>query len=342
MPGSDDSFAPLREAIEQLAADDAAALLAEARIEARARVRAKLTDALAHSMLDQIEEQLSGRPGPAPPKRDVPAGTPPAAPADTGEPAWYVYGVTSADAELSGDLRGVDPARPVTTLEEGALSAVTSKVPLAEFDEERLRVHLADMAWVEATARAHEEVLEHVRELTTVIPMRMCTVYRTDGGVREMLRRESGALSEALDRLDGKAEWGVKVFADPEQAADSEDAVAETGSPGAAYIERKRTERDQRERAVELLDELGAQIHERLSAVASDALVIPLQRPEASGHGGEMVLNGVYLVPDDEREAFHAAVQALQVELGPQGIEIVPTGPWPAYNFVPGTIGAAW
>ena len=24
------------------------------------------------------------------------------------------------------------------------------------------------------------------------------------------------------------------------------------------------------------------------------------------------------------------------------GIEVVATGPWPAYNFVPGTIGAAW
>ncbi len=42
----------------------------------------------------------------------------------------------------------------MTSLREDALAAVASQVPLEEFDEERLREHLADMTWVEATARA--------------------------------------------------------------------------------------------------------------------------------------------------------------------------------------------
>ena len=36
---------------------------------------------------------------------------------------------------------------------------------------------------------------------------------------------------------------------------------------------------------------------QELSAVADDAQVIPLQRREVSGHSGDMILNGVYLVP---------------------------------------------
>jgi hypothetical protein len=55
-----------------------------------------------------------------------------------------------------------------------------------------------------------------------------------------------------------------------------------------------------------------------------------------------MVLNGVYLVSDDGAHAFHEEVHALQSELEAGGIELVATGPWPAYNFVPGEIGAAW
>jgi hypothetical protein len=55
-----------------------------------------------------------------------------------------------------------------------------------------------------------------------------------------------------------------------------------------------------------------------------------------------MILNGVYLVPDDATGRFHEEVRVLRTELGPQEIELEPTGPWPAYNFVPGTIGAAW
>jgi hypothetical protein len=55
-----------------------------------------------------------------------------------------------------------------------------------------------------------------------------------------------------------------------------------------------------------------------------------------------MVLNGVYLVSDDEQRAFDTRVAELRETFGPIGLELVQTGPWPAYNFVPGTIGAAW
>lgn len=347
MPRSDDSLERLRAAIDELAAMDAADLLAEARIEARARVRATLTDALAHSMLESLHEQL---PEPveetpaAPPARETRRRS--AAPAPRGsarpdEPAWYVYGVISSDAELSGSLPGVDPAQPVTLVSEDVLAAVTSQVPLDEFDEARLREHLADMAWVEATARAHESVLEHVCGQATVIPMRMCTVYRTEGGVREMLHREADALTDALEHLRGKTEWGVKAFVSLD--GDEHDAEAGAAAPsGAAYMERKRTERERRQRTLEMAEDAVSVVHDRLSSAAADAQMIPLQRPEASGHSGEMFLNGVYLVADEALDGFHEEVRALQAEFEPQGIELVCTGPWPAYNFVPGTIGAAW
>jgi hypothetical protein len=347
MPRSDDPLDRLRAAIDELAAADAADVLAEARIEARARIRATLTDALAHSMLERLHEQLPApvdEPAAAPARQETrrPAPTPRHS-VRPGEPAWYVYGVVGSDAELNRSLLGVDPAQPVTILREDALAAVTSQVPLEEFDEARLREHLADMAWVEATARAHQGVLDRLCEQVTVIPMRMCTVYRTEGGVREMLHREADALQDALEHLRGRAEWGVKAFVSPD--GERQDAHAEAGadaSPGAAYMERKGTERERRQRALEMAEEAVVVIHDRLSTVAGDAQLIPLQRPEASGHAGEMILNGVYLVADDALERFHDEVGALQAEFESHGIELVATGPWPAYNFVPGTIGAAW
>ncbi|MBV9803107.1 MAG: GvpL/GvpF family gas vesicle protein [Solirubrobacterales bacterium] len=346
MPRSDDSLERLRAAIDELAAMDAADLLAEARIEARARVRASLTDALAHSMLERLHEQLPepvDEPPADPPTRDqtpAPTRTPRRA-EPPGEPAWYVYGVIGADTELKGSLAGVDPAQPVSILRVQALAAVASRVPLEEFDEARLREHLADMTWVEATARAHERVLDHVREQTTVIPMRMCTVYRTEGGVREMLHREADALTEAIERLRGKAEWGVKGFIAPD--GDAPETESDTGAlSGAAYMERKRTERERHQHALDLAEEMAGAVHDRLSRAADDAQVIALQRPEVSGHDGAMILNGVYLVAEESLRGFLAKVDALQSEYESQGIELVPTGPWPAYNFVPGTIGAAW
>ncbi len=340
MPRNDDSLERLRAAIDELAVADAADLLAEARIEARARVRATLTDALAHSMLEQLHEQLNDPPRRTPP---APAPEPPRA-ERRDDPAWYVYGVISSDTELTGELPETVGAEPVTLLADGPLAAVATQVPLEEFDEAALREHLGDMAWVETTARGHEAVLDCVCQQATVIPMRMCTVYRTDGGVREMLRREAQPLLEAIEHLRGKAEWGVKLFTYLARGGGGiadVDAGAEDSS-GSAYMERKRTERERREQAREVAEEAAARIHESLGEAASDGLLLPLQRREASGHRGEMIFNGVYLVADEELEAFHEQVRRFQVELEPYGLELVPTGPWPAYNFVPGTIGAAW
>lgn len=331
MPRSDDSLERLRAAIDDLAAADAADLLAEARIEARARVRATLTDALTHSMLARLHEELDEPEAPPAPAPEPPPAVQPA------EPAWYVYCVVGSDTKLSGELPRTVGGQPIAMLADGPLAAVASQVSLDQFDEDRLREHLSDMEWVEATARAHEAMLDHLREQATVIPMRMCTVYRTDGGVREMLRREAEPLCDAIDHLRGKTEWGVKAFIDVHRANGGE-----PDETGAAYMKRKRGEREQRERAFEVAEEAATRIHEALGAVASDGLLIPLQRREVTGHRGEMIFNGVYLVADEESDAFHEEVRALQAALEPDGLELVPTGPWPAYNFVPGTIGAAW
>jgi hypothetical protein len=303
-------------------------------------------------MIEQVEAQLAPspqrRPEPAAqshtkrPKADGPPDSP------TTDWAWYAYGVVGARVEL-GPLSGVDPSQSVRLVCEGELAAVVSQVALDDFGEERLREHLSDMGWVEMVARVHERVLDQIRAAATVIPMRMCTVYRTESGVRDMLRRESAALAEAIDHLVGKAEWGVKAFADVAHLAsvvddrDSESAQGDVGEArGAAYMRRKRDERDRQERARQLIEESSIQIHERLRSLATEGHVTTPQRPEVSGHAGDMVLNGVYLVSDDARERFHEEVRELEAEFGPHGIELELTGPWPAYNFVPGTIGAAW
>jgi gas vesicle protein GvpL/GvpF len=348
MRRDDDPLERLRAAIDQLAASDVPGLVAEAQAEARARVRSKLADLLTHSMLEHIEEHLMPESRKPQPRRPASRETPRAEPESSSgtDPAWYVYGVVDSEIEPKGPVQGVDASRSVELLTEGGVAAVVSQVALEEFGEAQLREHLRDMGWVEMVARAHERVLDQIRAQATVIPMRMCTVYRSDSGVREMLRNESTALRDAIDHLDGKAEWGLKAFADVEQMADAagEDAADPDADEarGASYMRRRRDERDQRERARQLIEEGASAIHERLCMLAADGHVTAPQRPEVSGHDGEMVLNGVYLVPDDVLDRFHEEVAALEGEFGPLGIELDLTGPWPAYNFVPGTIGAAW
>jgi hypothetical protein len=353
----DESFERLRSAIEELAAGDVTELLAEARAEARSRVRSMLSEAMAQAMLERAREELaheqSGSADRRPPAhRQRPADPPPAhpeRPADsppaprTSQLGWYVYCITRADGAALPELPGIDPDHGVTPLREGELTAIVSRVPLADFDEQNLREQLGDMEWLERTARHHEQVLDAVRSVRTVVPMRLCTVYRDEVGVRSMLDREAETLIEALKGLDGRAEWGVKVFATGVAGSFEVDGLPEDGvsGTGTAYMEGRRREHDRRRHAGRRQEEACASIHARLRAVSIDALLTAPQRPEVSGRAGEMILNGVYLVEDGRQKRFHAEISALGTEYEPLGLELEPTGPWPAYNFVPETIGAA-
>ncbi|MGH2936859.1 MAG: GvpL/GvpF family gas vesicle protein [Solirubrobacterales bacterium] len=330
-------------AIEALAAEAAPRLVAEVREDAVAAVRDDLSRRLTDQLLRKCGEELlrdSHAPAPAP--------HPLAEHARSTATAHYVYGVVPAGVTLPPDLIGVEPTAPVERVEEGGLAALVSQVPLAEFDEDALRANLNDVAWLEEKARAHEAVLEAALARTGVVPLRLCTVFADEVQVRAMLVREQRVLDDALERLQGRAEWGVKAYADRgaverealRQSADDEEEADEL-SAGTAYMKRRRAEARAREEVEEIADAWARAIHARLAGITTEALLNPLQRPELSGHEGEMFLNGVYLVSDAEAPAFRAAVGGLVEEFDRRGVEIDLTGPWPAYNFVKSSIEAA-
>ena len=97
----------------------------------------------------------------------------------------------------------------------------------------------------------------------------------------------------------------------------------------------------EREETDHLADAWAVEAHERLADRAVEALLNPLQNPEVSGHVGDMILNGVYLVADAGLEAFTDEVQDLTARFEDRGVTVELTGPWPPYNFVKGSIEAA-
>jgi hypothetical protein len=328
----DDRHRALREALREIAEED----LAQVIEDARAGARAQATEIVQAALVEAIVERASAA-GATPAPRTASPAPRTASPGDTG---WWVYGVmASADvAALPRGVEGVEPSTEVECVEHGDLAALVSPVSLAEYGDERLREHLNDLAWVERTARIHEAALDAALEQATVVPSRLCTIYRDRDGVEEMLIADRAQLVEAVERLRGRLEWGLKVFASRSRLADAmrtEEEAGDSGSSDAAlYLQRKRDERALDERVDRVATACARECHARLSVVAASARVNPPQRREAHGREAEMVLNGVYLVADAERAALRAAVDELRNEYEPLGFELEPTGPWPPYNFV--------
>lgn len=358
----------LQAAVEALAAEIAPAIVADARVEAEAKARSILSRELTRALLAESEGLLVA-PQETPPQevalrkdiprqKDAPRGDasrpqrldpvpPPPSPREPSALGLYLYGVVRADVRITGELDGVDAHYEVFLLEGNELAAIVSSVPLDEFGEEQLRENLNDVAWLEQKARAHEAVLEAMLESTTVVPTRLCTIFHDEKHLREMMGREGAVLVEALERLDGKSEWGAKAFAEPgalDRAAAEragEESAGEALSPGAAYMDRRRREARGREEAEEIADGWAQQIHERLADGAAEALLNPLQRREVSGHAGDMLLNGVYLVEDAGVEQLRQLAAELDEDYRGRGVSVQLTGPWPAYNFVKSSIESA-
>jgi hypothetical protein len=354
----DPALDAIRDAIEAFAAERAPDLVAEARADAIARVRSTLADAMASSLLAHCSSQMAtpgrrapessgARPraaaktkAPAPSERRGPAREEPARAKSAKDMGHYVYGVIgSAETDLPPDLTAVDPEHPVELVRLGRLAAITSRVSLAEFGEEELRENLNDLEWLEEKARAHEAVLEAALAQMTVVPLRMCTIYLSETQVRDMLERERSLLDDALRRLEHKSEWGVKLICEPGallRAASEEetDPGEHDVTEGTAYMNRKRREAQARDEEDRVAAAWAQKVHERLASLAAEARRNPLQSPEVSGHEGEMLLNGAYLVDDADLERFRERVDLLDAEFGRLGAAVELTGPWPPYNFV--------
>jgi hypothetical protein len=241
----------------------------------------------------------------------------------------WAYGVLDGDAApLEG--RGVDPAYDVELIRHAGLAAVASQVPLDEFGERNLHETLENLDRLEVLARAHQRVLDEALRRGAVVPFRICTIYESDGRVREMLARENDHLMAALRRLRGTAEWGVKAYA--VGRVDGEGAAAKPSS-GTDYLSRKRADRDAAAIAQGAVDAVVESVHARLRDQAADAVLSLPQTGPLSTHEGEMVLNAAYLVGDADVPGFSALVDELAGRHGQDGLELELTGPWPAYHF---------
>ena len=77
-------------------------------------------------------------------------------------------------------------------------------------------------------------------------------------------------------------------------------------------------------------------IHGRLRDWAIDAVTQPPQNRDLSGHEGEMLLNGAYLVDTDRVDDLRALAASSRTATASSVCELDLTGPWPPYNFASG------
>ncbi|GLZ11945.1 gas vesicle protein [Actinomadura sp. NBRC 104425] len=256
--------------------------------------------------------------------------------------AVYLYGVARGlDPGVLGGVTGVSSAA-VRAVPAGDLTALVSTVELADFGEDALRDHLEDLDWLEATARAHHEVVDRAAQAAPTAPVRIATLYRDDGRVRQVLQEQHAQFTRVLDLISGRAEWGVKIYAHSEafETCEPEPRPRTAGGrTGTAYLRRRQAERRSRQDASRRVGDYAQSVHERLIQYARASRRHPPQDQRLSGHAGVPVLNMAYLLDDEHTKEFLDTARRADAEL--TGVDVEVTGPWPPYSFIDTTDTAA-
>ncbi|GGU81357.1 gas vesicle protein [Streptomyces litmocidini] len=249
----------------------------------------------------------------------------------------YVYAVTPPTPALDDvlpTLTGVAGSR-VTLLapvpdDTGPVAFAISDVPRADFGEEVLPARFEDLHWLEETARAHHRVIEALAARTTVLPLRMATLYQDHTRALRALQPQGQEFATQLARLAAHTEYGVKIYVRPAGAPDAGTA-APAATPGKAYLQARRAQRDAHEDHYRQARTAADRIAEIALRYAADRVSHPPQSGPLAASVGENVVNAAFLVPDAEADAFRRAVRAVAEDL--PGILLETTGPWAPYSF---------
>jgi hypothetical protein len=249
----------------------------------------------------------------------------------------YVYCVIAAArrprvTRVPRGLTGMGPVR-LLDVEDGLFAAVTD-APLDRYGEAAINRGLSDLGWVSRAAVAHDAVVQSFIQETAVLPMKLFTLFTTDERAVEHVRAERRRIATVVKRVANHQEWGVRVVLERGKrvAAAPKGSASAGGRSGAAYLTRKKAQRDAvRELAAHARDTVAA-LYDRLATrsrlakrrLASD---LPVE-------GGPLLLDAAFLVPRARTTSFRALATRESRALARHGYGFTLTGPWPPYSFV--------
>jgi hypothetical protein len=150
------------------------------------------------------------------------------------------------------------------------------------------------------TLALHHDVVASTLDAPAVLPFRYGTAV-ADGDADAWLAGHRAALEAALAQVRGCVEMSVKLL-----RLDS--GLEQQGGPGEGEL---------RALAEQLVDRAG----------------IEQWRYRPAGSGGNVVASVAFLLPRAELAEFLARIAPIASRA--LGVAVVPTGPWPAYSFVP-------
>jgi hypothetical protein len=253
--------------------------------------------------------------------------------------ATYVYCIVerSRVPVLTKVPEGVPGASAPSLLPVGPrVWAVVARVPLDSYGPLHLDAQLRDLDWVSTAAVGHARVVHRFARMpgATVVPLKVFTLFSDETRAAGELEAMKGSWQDALDRIRGCTEWGVRITA---AAAPGRATTRTAAASGTAFLARKKQDRDEARVRHRESARAAEEAFDRLSRIARES-----RRREAPPEAAHPpLLEAAFLVPVSGQPRFDAAITRAAQACRRAHADLVLTGPWPAYSFVQGAEATA-
>ncbi len=237
--------------------------------------------------------------------------------------AWYAYCIAEQQA-FQGSVRARRPF-PIEGL-HGVRGAQILGYPSGEFAvvvSEYVRGELDQRAVLD-----HAHVISECFRITTVLPFRFGTVFETDEALRRAVRSNRKIFLESVAHLRGKSEMHLKLVVREgslPQAINTPLPLA----PGNEYLTQLR---------VQAVRDREAQTRARAISMQVHKLFNPLQEEVSCKKvdSGGLLIDIAHLIDSKTIPKYQNRCSTVVRQL--KDCEVVVSGPWPPYHFMPGKL----
>jgi len=250
----------------------------------------------------------------------------------------YLYCVAGGDKKTSLGKIGIEDSE-VYSIPYKTLCAVVHDCRAEPYQSE-------DEAVVKQWVLTHQKVVDAAWEtFGTVMPIGFDTIIRgnsnvdPDENMRQWLHEEYENLKRKMDKITGKAEYGVQVFWDSEIMArkialenpevNQINSEIRSKPKGLAYMYRQKLEKILNTEMEREADRSFKELYEKIKPLTHDLKIEKTKKAEDKNQ--RMLLNLSCLLTKGKSKNLGDELEKIDTM---EGLRVRFTGPWPPYSFV--------
>lgn len=250
----------------------------------------------------------------------------------------YLYCIAEASERISLGKSGLEN-NEVYTIPYDDLCAVVHNCPAEPYESE-------DQKIVQGWIVTHQKVVDAAWErFGAVLPMGFDTIIRgnqvadPEENMRRWLDKDYENLKAKIEKVRGRAEYGVQVFWDPKVVAQKIthesleikklDEEVKSKPRGLAYMYRQKFQDLLKKEMEKQADRYFKEFYERIKQYVDDLRVDKTKKTEDENK--QMLMNISCLLAKDERKRLGDELEKIDAL---EGLSVRYTGPWPPYSFV--------